>query len=90
MCYKSKSQCITRQDCTSNSMPVSPPPPIFLSPPPPVCQTPPVNTMEMVVLMQITWNKCLDCFLLLKYGLFTEVYRFCLHKIHVKYCFLRL
>ena len=84
MCYKqSKNQCITRQDCTSNSMPVSPPPPVFFfsplpTPPPSACQTPPVNTMEMVVLMQITWNKCLDCFLLLKYLLFTEVYR-CLH-----------
>ena len=67
------SQCITRSDCTSNSMgdrlllPVfsNTPPPVFLSPPP-ACHTPPVNTRDRAVLLQISWNKCfiLSCFLL--------------------------
>ena len=33
--------------------------PVFFFSPPPACQTPPVNYMDRVVLMQVSWNKCL-------------------------------
>ena len=59
----------------------------FCSPHPSLCNTPPVNTTDRVVLMQISWIKCLffKMFSSFKISPFHWSVQIYTHKIHVEY-----